>query len=124
MTPEHNHQSILNLIQLDSIRSLNPSNGDELVTKILGIFLETSIDQIRQIERALEDEDCENLCNAAHTLKSSSANIGADSLSSVAKRLELHGRSRELAQAVQLRCDLSQQYQLVVSEIEKMRDRS
>ncbi|SER61442.1 HPt (histidine-containing phosphotransfer) domain-containing protein [Nitrosomonas sp. Nm51] len=123
MTPEHDHQPILNQIQLDSIRSLNSSNGDALVKRILQIFVETSADQVRQIEQALKNKDNENLYHAAHTLKSSSANIGAESLSIIAKKLELHGRSHELAHAVQLQNDLSQQYQLVVTEIEKMLDR-
>ena len=123
MTFEHDHQSILNQIQLDSIRSLNPSNGDVLVKKILQIFAETSVDQIKQIKHALENEDNENLCHAAHTLKSSSANIGAESLSDIAKTLELYGRSRELAQAALLQNDLFLQYQLVITEIEKILDR-
>ncbi|MCP5245216.1 MAG: Hpt domain-containing protein [Burkholderiales bacterium] len=111
---------VLNHAQISAIRNLDPANGDKLVKKILQIFLDTSIDLIKQIEDAVINQNAEDLCHAAHSLKSSSANVGAESLSVIAKKMELCGRSCELNQARPLLDNLQQQYQQAATEIKKL----
>ncbi|HNP26351.1 MAG TPA: Hpt domain-containing protein [Nitrosomonas sp.] len=111
---------ILNQEQLNVIRNLDPACGDALVNKILQVFLETSVDLTRQIEEAINNTDAESLRHAAHTLKSSSANVGAESLSVIAQKLELCGKSGEFEQVGQLHDNLQQRYQKVITEIRQM----
>ena len=119
-----NNSSTLNQEQLNSIRNLDPSSGDELVNKILRVFLETSVDLIKQIEDAVANEDAENLHHAAHTLKSSAANVGAESLSTIAQKLDVCGKSGEFSQVKQLQDDLRDVYQKVITEITKILEQS
>ena len=111
---------VLNQAQISFIRNLDPENGDKLLKKILQTFLDTSIDLIKQIEEAVINQNAEDLCLAAHSLKSSSANIGAEGLSIIAQKMELCGKSCELNQAGPLLNNLQQQYQHATTEIKKL----
>ena len=92
--------------------------------KILQAFLDSAEGYIKQLEQAILDADTDGLRRSAHTLKSSSANIGAESLSSIFKQLEVFGQSGEIAHAKLLRESMQQQYQQVIIEIRKMLDQS
>jgi len=113
-------QPVLNPESLDQIRELNPEMGNTLVISVLQTYLESSSELIRKIGIAINNEDAESLRVAAHSLKSASASIGADSLSSLFKELEQCGSSAAFSQARVLQSDASQQYQQVVAEINKM----
>ncbi len=121
---EPGNSPALNHDQLDAIRNLDPSNSGKLADKILNIFLDTVADIILQIDDAIKSEDTKNLSQAAHKLKSCSANIGAENLSSIANQLEQYGRTHALSQAKQLQPNLQQQYHQVVSEIKKILEQS
>ncbi|MFT4178337.1 MAG: ATP-binding protein [Thermomonas sp.] len=71
---------------LDELREVL---GDE-VDKIVAVYLEDTPRLIAQLERAAVADDPIALRVAAHTLKSSSANVGATTLSNAARDLE-HG---------------------------------
>jgi len=113
-------QPVLNPDSLDQIRELDPEKGNTLVISILQTYLESSSELIRKIETAINNEDAENLRVAAHSLKSASASIGADNLSSLFKELEQCGSSAAFSQARALQSDAGQHYQQVVAEIHKM----
>jgi HPt (histidine-containing phosphotransfer) domain-containing protein len=49
--------------------------------------------RLAQLRQALEGGDTESVTREAHTLKSSSANVGAMTLSAVARQVELAGRN-------------------------------
>jgi CheY-like chemotaxis protein/HPt (histidine-containing phosphotransfer) domain-containing protein len=111
---------VLNPIQLDQIRSLDTSGKNQLIHRILQAFLETTESYIQQIEQTLIHENAESLRQAAHALKSSSANIGAESLAKICKELEVYGKTGELSRAKLLKESLKQHYQQVISEIKIM----
>lgn len=108
---------LLNPILLDQIRSLDPAHGNELVNKILHAFLESAEGYIQLLNRAFNDNDAETIRKTAHTLKSSSANIGAESLSNVFKQIEACGRSGELTLVESLRSEMLPLYHQVIIEV-------
>lgn len=108
---------LLNPILLDQIRSLDPAHGNELVNKILRAFLESAEGYIQLLHRAFNDNDVETIRKTAHTLKSSSANIGAESLSNVFKQIEACGRSGELTLVESLRSEMLPLYHQVIIEV-------
>ena len=61
--------------------------------------------QLDAMTTAVEAEDAEALVRPAHTLKSSSATVGAMRLSSVARELEMAGRTGSLEASVRGRLD-------------------
>ena len=96
-TPNAGNVPVLNPVLLDQIRSLDPSGGAELINKILHAFLNSADDQMQKLEDAFLNEDADSLGRIAHSLKSSSANIGAESLSEMFKQLEAHGRAGRIS---------------------------
>lgn len=85
-----NHFEIVNLAVLKEISNISPD--DSIVTQILSLFFEKTPELIENIKKSVDDNDSESLFLFAHSLKSTSANIGADSLSEIARKLEYLGR--------------------------------
>ncbi len=69
--------------------------GDE-ASRIVRVFLEDTPQLLAQLEQAALGPDYTALREAAHSLKSSSANLGAMALSAAAKRVELGARMQTL----------------------------
>ncbi|MUV12823.1 response regulator [Lysobacter sp. HX-5-24] len=65
-------------------------------SRIVQVFLEDAPHLLAQLERAALAPDYNALREAAHSLKSSSANLGAMALSAAAKRIELGARMETL----------------------------
>ena len=84
------------------------------------IYLGSTEDTVRQIEQAAAIGDAESLRRGAHTLKSSSANIGAETLSDLFRQLETLGRENKLEMASPLLCKMRQAYELTTQEIHQL----
>jgi signal transduction histidine kinase/CheY-like chemotaxis protein len=85
---------VLNAGVLDELREVLGSEVD----KIIAVYLEDAPRLIAQLERAAVSNDPIALRVAAHTLKSSSANVGATTLSDAARDLEHGARDGTLTQ--------------------------
>ena len=77
---------------LDELRAVL---GDE-VRQLVQVFLDDAPGLIAKLESAAARPDYPLLYQAAHSLKSSSANLGATALSAAAKRIELGARAESL----------------------------
>ncbi|NOT87348.1 MAG: response regulator [Lysobacter sp.] len=77
---------------LEELRSILGTEVDRLIE----VFLDDTPRLIAALEAAAVGPDYEMLRNASHTLKSSSANLGAMSLSNAARKLELATRTQTL----------------------------
>lgn len=64
--------------------------------QIVAVFLEDAPAMVRQLQQAAQNGDEPRLQALAHTLKSSSANVGVLSLSAVAQRIEHEARAGSL----------------------------
>ena len=87
---------------------------------ILRTFLESAHDHLNQLSQAILNGDTEKLRRSAHTLKSSAANIGAESLSEALKQLENFGLAGELHAVRPLQEKVQQLYQQVLPEIDEI----
>ncbi|HEL2980886.1 TPA: response regulator [Stenotrophomonas maltophilia] len=68
----------------------------EAAIQIITVFLEDAPAMVQQLQQAAQSGDEARLQAVAHSLKSSSANVGASSLSAVAQRIEHEARSGSL----------------------------
>ena len=80
----------MNTVDTTSLEMLKEIIGDDL-KEILLRFIETSVETLQQIKQALKDNNADNLQLHAHTLKGSSANIGATILPELSFKLEKKG---------------------------------
>ncbi len=94
---------VLDQSVLDRIRALQQPNTPSVLAQVIGIYLEDSPEMIKKLKHALEQGDIAGLTETAHSLKSSSANLGASRLSSLCKELEHQGEksaAEDLAELV------------------------
>lgn len=78
---------------LASLKELQEEGEPDIVEEVGGLFLNHAPGKIAAIEKAAAQKDAKALQVSAHSLKSSSAYVGAMRLSAIAKDLEMIGRS-------------------------------
>jgi len=96
--------------QLDRLRELDPSGSLGLAKRIIRVYLDSSDKGISRIEQAIEQGDGEALRSVAHSLKSSSANVGAATLSGLFRQLEELGKNARLDEARPVYASMWQEY--------------
>jgi len=89
-------ECIINFGTLESIISLDPENGDGLLARLISIYESSSAECLRNIEDCFTAKDADGLAKAAHALKSSSGNVGAERLVALCKVIELAARQNTL----------------------------
>jgi HPt (histidine-containing phosphotransfer) domain-containing protein len=104
---------------LASLRELQEIDEPDIVIEVCGLFLKYSPDKISAIETAVKNNDSKALQAAAHSLKSSSAYIGALRVSSISSDLEEMGSSGKIDEAAAKVNDLKVEYELAKSSLEK-----
>lgn len=80
---------------LDGLRRLRRPGGPDVFVQIVKTFLDSSANNMQSIRQAASAQDMEPVYQAAHALKSSSAMVGAVTLSALMKDLEQWGRARD-----------------------------
>jgi len=106
---------------LDRDALLDRVGGDiEFLQEIAGLFLEDCPKLLAQIRTAVSGGDARTLENAAHTLKGSVANFGAEAARDAAFRLEALGRSGDMKPAPDAYSVLEQEIQRFTQELGRL----
>ena len=82
---------------LRQIRDLDPGSGDELLVRVGRMYLESTPALLESLRQAVAAGDAIAVGHAAHSLKSSSANLGADAVAARCKQIEERARSSDIA---------------------------
>jgi len=98
---------------LEMIRALQRPGKPSVLGKIINLYLENSPGLIKTVRKSVEQGDGVALCEAAHSLKSSSANLGAVSMAAVCKKLEEMGREGHTDAAKALTGRMESEYKSV-----------
>ncbi len=98
---------------LAHIRALSVDRGDALVHKVIHAFVDDTPQQLRTMRQAIVGADPHHLRRTAHSLKSSSANVGADTLAQLCKELETLGRAASTEGASTILTTMEQEFQAV-----------
>jgi len=110
----------LNMTFLDQFRELDPVGGLGLIKEIMAVYLDNSLALLRQVEQGLVAGDADALRRAAHSLKSSSANVGAEKLSKLFLELEVLGRDGQLTAAMPLLDETRRAYAEATAEMRQL----
>ena len=108
---------VIDLQAIEVLRSLNPDDNGEFLKEIVGIFLEDTPQRIAELDDSLAAADVAKFVRAAHSIKGSSANLGAMVLRGAAERLEHHSKQNGLSNTGPLIADLKLEYQRAAKEI-------
>jgi two-component system sensor histidine kinase/response regulator len=95
---------------LAKIRALQRPGQPSLLGKIIGLYLASSPPLLQALREAVSQGDAVALTEAAHSLKSSSANLGATRLAALCKDLEQRGREQRLEGAEALLTEVDSHY--------------
>lgn len=89
--------------------------------QLLDVFFRDSLDRMANIDRALAANDTERVRQTAHSLKGSSANIGAKQLSARCQLLEDAGRDGDLNRSRDVFALVSQDWRAVSAALANLR---
>ena len=107
-------------INQEIIQDLLEMMGNEF-TDLVRVYLEDTPKSVELLERAAGIGDNDGLVAPSHSLKSTSANLGALGLSEMAKRIEHGARSHNLSgDPVLLVAQLKSEYQRVEQELNRL----
>ncbi|MGB7990386.1 MAG: response regulator [Candidatus Methylophosphatis roskildensis] len=84
---------------IDTLQELDETGSTELVTRLVSSFLDSADGHLARIASALANGDAKAVGQAAHSLKSSAANLGAEALAGCYRELEKCGREGHLEDA-------------------------
>jgi len=87
---------------LQALRALQRPGRPDVVTRVIDQFNANAPELLAAMQKAVEAGDAEALRHAAHTLKSTSANVGAAVLSAISREVEHLARASEVAGAAAL----------------------
>jgi diguanylate cyclase (GGDEF)-like protein len=93
-TPADNDESEIDTAVLDELRKLSETTGRDIIGKSIRAFLQQTPADLNRLRQALSDNDLETLRTVAHSLKSSSANLGAKGISRMCARIEEAAREQ------------------------------
>ena len=84
---------------IEKIRALGGNTSSAFLEKVLNTYLQTTPALVERMRSALVAGEALALADAAHTLKSSSASLGAERLATLCRSLEKAGREERLDRA-------------------------
>ena len=106
-------RNVINRQALDNIRALSADNGDALLDRVLHAYVDDTPAHLQTLRQAIDVGNAGNLRKAAHSLKSSSANVGAETLAQLCKDMEKLGRNDTTDGAAVLLNDMEREFQAV-----------
>jgi HPt (histidine-containing phosphotransfer) domain-containing protein len=93
---------VLDQSVLNRLRQLRQPGQPDPVAELIDLFLMDMPKRIQQMDDALARQDANSLRVAAHTLKGSSKNMGAQRLAQICAELEAQSREASFTHAPQL----------------------
>ena len=109
---------------LQALRDIAGADAAKFLAAIIDAFLEDAPQLQQEIAQAIASADAPTLQRAAHTLKSSSATLGAMSLSSYCKQLETIARTGKIEGGEQLAAQIAAEYPRVKTALQIERQES
>jgi CheY-like chemotaxis protein/HPt (histidine-containing phosphotransfer) domain-containing protein len=105
---------------LENIRALQAPGRLDLLSKLIGLYLSGSPKVLGDLREAAVRRDADALHTASHTLKSSSANLGALMLSTLCKELETRAREGRIDDAAEAVAGIEAEYGRVKTFLEDL----
>lgn len=104
---------------LQALQDLQMEGEPSIVRQVVETYLADAVPLILQLKQALLDNDGAVLQRAAHTLKSSSANVGALGLSEISKELEMNCRNNSFDDAARLVAAIESEFEKVRGALQR-----
>jgi HPt (histidine-containing phosphotransfer) domain-containing protein len=103
-------QTIIDQTALNEIRALQRDGAQSFLNKVIRHYFDDSPRHLGAMRLALAGDAPDELWQAAHSFKSSSAFLGADTLAELCHKMEVAGRDHATAGAVELMARIESEY--------------
>jgi HPt (histidine-containing phosphotransfer) domain-containing protein len=114
-------QSVIEREIKDKAKEWVDEYGEDFLVELIDVYLKDTPHRVTQLRQALDGGDNETFVREAHTLKSSSASVGAMRLSALAKEMESAGRSGRIATVAREVTRFEEEFALVKAALEALR---
>jgi CheY-like chemotaxis protein/HPt (histidine-containing phosphotransfer) domain-containing protein len=94
---------------LDDLRMMEPDGG-QFFQNIIEAYFESAPNLIDELRIGLEKDDADSVGRVAHSLKSSSGNVGASSLSRLCQEIEERARTKNLKDSRELKQQVEREF--------------
>jgi HPt (histidine-containing phosphotransfer) domain-containing protein len=120
-TTSSDDMAILDKQALDTLVGLFGDEGPEAISGLIDEYFDEIAFTLPKMDEAVEQQDANALYVLAHTLKSSSANMGAASIAAIAKQIEAAARVGEWEFAISQLAELKAEQPQVQRALEAYR---
>lgn len=114
---------VLEMSVVEELLSLSEDGDPELLLDLIELFLDDGPGKIEAVIDGLEQQDFEKMERAAHTLKGSSGNLGAQMLQETCELLQLATGRRDLATSQELAPVVQTQFDEACQALRGLRQR-
>ena len=91
-SPDHGGGPILDPDTMYGLAALAGDDDPDLVRELIDLFLEDAVDRLASMSAAMQSGEPEPVAQAAHALKSASANVGALTFAEKCREIEATAR--------------------------------
>lgn len=100
----------------DELYEIQRETGTNLIQQLIESYLETTPQMLEKISHGISNDEKDAIFMAAHSMKSSSAYVGATVMSELAKQIETLAKDENVAELKPLFTEMQQVY----PQIEKL----
>jgi len=118
--PVEQTATIIDESVLDNYRRIQQPDKPDIIRRLVDIYLGNSPDILREISDAGTEGDMEQLWQSAHSLKSSSANLGAITLAALCEMVEEMGRNNQDGNVSEMIEKIEKEYTRVSRELRRI----
>ena len=109
-------------IDAKAISSIRDIGGDELLAKLIDLFVDYVAGRIAAAKAAAQQADWTAVQDAVHPIKSSAANLGAQHVREIARQIERLAKEKNTAHIPARIADLEAAFLVAREALQKTRD--
>ena len=110
---------LLDVNTLNGVRALQSPQSPNILEQLFEIYRSTAPELLQSLNAAIKDGNCEVIRESAHSLKSSSGNIGARKIFELSAKLEDMGRDENIDGADETLAEIEQLFPKVCELLEQ-----
>ncbi|MFO1435279.1 MAG: response regulator [Gammaproteobacteria bacterium] len=115
--PSAADSDVIDMQAMEQIRALQRQGMPDVLVRVVTLYLDKSPDLLKAIRAAVESSDAAALHAQAHSLKSSSANVGASRVTQACRELEQMGRTVQMQNAGAMLSVLENEYNIAAEAL-------
>ncbi|HIJ78293.1 MAG: ATP-binding protein [Desulfobulbaceae bacterium] len=117
-TPED--QDLLNRDMLQQIKNVQRPDAEDLLAKLITMYLENSRETMNLLRDGVMTNNAKAIREAAHDLKSTSANLGATKLADLSLQLEILGHENRTDKASEIFIAIQQAHDMTCQALDEL----